>query len=698
MSMDHEEVNDQDLRALVARIVESRARWVPADPATTNALRASFQQLALHEGVDGGTARVAMGAARALKSEDGDEENRIGLVDEAIGALESVAEPVPGSKAEASAGPTEPAAGCSDSKAVMRSSDDPLLRAFLEEAAEHITAAEENLLELAEDPGDSERLHAVFRSIHTIKGGAGVLGLEEVLRFAHAAESVFDLARDGRIRLDGHPMDRSFEALDVLVEIVESLTSGEEFVPLPARYGSVLAELEAIAGLGEVRPRTDDGATVENASAAGAGEPQPEEEAQASRTGSGPRRRTSAQASVKVATDRLDAMVDLVGELVITTAMVQQGASVGASAPTELQRSIGDLAKVTGELQHIAMSMRMVPLKSTFQRAARIVRDVAAECGKSIRFRTDGEDTELDRNVVEKLADPLIHMLRNAVDHGIERPEAREAAGKEATGEIRLEAFHESGNVVLRLSDDGGGLDRDRILSKACDAGLLTTAEAEELSDAEVWHLIFHPGLSTAQEVSSVSGRGVGMDVVRKNIEALRGSIEIDSSRGLGSRITIRLPLTLAIIDAIVVTVQSRKYILPTLTIESFLKPSREDLHNAQGRGELLTIRDRVLPIHRLADLLGHDAEVTDLTEGLLALTSGDGHDFALLVDDLSGQQQVVIKSLGPGAEASTGVSGAAILSDGTVGLILDPAGLARVALAGRTPNRLRAPQEALTA
>ncbi|MEM9379674.1 MAG: chemotaxis protein CheA [Planctomycetota bacterium] len=446
----------------------------------------------------------------------------------------------------------------------------------------------------------------------------------------------------------------------------------------------MLAQLDAIAHAGgddEPAAAQEPEATAQPAA------PPSTSSAPASAPGSGsgeqPRRRSDS-ASVKVATQRLDSMVDLVGELVITTAMVQQGASESSQLCADLFRSISHLSKVTTELQHMAMAMRMVPLKQTFQRSARLVRDVAAKCGKSIRFESAGEDTELDRNVVERLGDPLIHMLRNAVDHGVEAPDQRVAAGKPRTGTIRLEAYHESGRVVLVLSDDGGGMNRDRILAKAVAAGLLNEGQAAAMPDSEVWHLIFHPGLSTAQTVSSVSGRGVGMDVVRKNIEALRGSIDIESEPGAGTRMVIRLPLTLAIIDAMVVHVCSRAYILPTLTIQSFLRPDPADVQTVQGRGEILSIRDRVLPIYRLAELLGCDGVASDPTEGLLALTSGDGHEYALLVDDLRGQQQVVIKSLGSKSRSTPGISGAAILGDGTVGLILDPVGLARVALADK--------------
>ncbi|MEM1448755.1 MAG: chemotaxis protein CheA [Planctomycetota bacterium] len=687
-----------EARALLERVLSARSASSSTDDAVAAAaeLRASLQGLALLEGMPAEVARPAMAAARLLKNQGsdgadvGDEVEA--AVDEVSSALARLLDPEEPAEPEEPEEHTEPKDGAeapADGVETMEGTSDPLLAEFLEEATEHLSSAEEKLLDLAEAPGDGDALNSVFRSVHTVKGGAGILDLEPLLRFAHSAESMLDLAREGAIRLEGHPLDLCFEALDILSSILEGLASGAESFALPPRYGDALAQLDAIADVGDQAP----GAEVEATPAPMPVPPGPPSEPQAAPSEpeappvappeAKPRRRTDA-ASVKVATQRLDSMVDLVGELVITTAMVQQGASESSGLGADLYRTISHLSKVTTELQHMAMSMRMVPLKQTFQRAARLVRDVASKCGKSIRFESAGEDTELDRNVVERLGDPLIHMLRNAVDHGVEDPDAREAAGKPRTGTIRLEAYHESGRVVIVLSDDGGGMNRDRILAKAVASGLLTESQAAAMPDSEVWHLIFHPGLSTAQTVSSVSGRGVGMDVVRKNIEALRGSIDIESEPGAGSRMVIRLPLTLAIIDAMVVHVCGRPYILPTLTIQSFLRPAPEDVQTVQGRGEILTIRDQVLPIYRLAELLGCDGEASDATEGLLALTSGDGHDYALLVDDLRGQQQVVIKSLGSKSKSSAGISGAAILGDGTVGLILDPVGLARVALSGR--------------
>ena len=687
--------------SLLERVLTAHEALSPEDQSSGAELRAGLQGLALIEEIPIEVAKAAMAAARLLKSAELDDpavlEELASFVEEVCGGLQLEGpEPEDVQNTDLSEDQAErgeaPAGG---EVHYMQCCTDPDLADFLEETREHLESSEEQLLELEESEDHADALNSIFRSFHSIKGGAGVLDLDELCRLAHSAESVLDLAREGGIQLLGHPVDQCYAALDIMKHMVDGLASGEERFLLPENFEHVVDQLESIASAGEGYPGESRGGEP-SASEQAAAEPEAGVEptvaavessgsteivptAPQAAKDSAPKKSTGS-GSVKIGTERLDTLINLVGELVIATAMVQQGVSQSRQLGAELPRSISQLGKVTAELQHMAMSMRMVPLKQTFQKAARLVRDVAAKCGKKVQFKTAGEDTELDRNVVERLADPLIHMLRNAVDHGVEDPEARARAGKPETGQIKLEAYHESGSVVLVLSDDGAGMNRERILAKAIGSGLLTEAQAQAMPDSEVWHLIFHPGLSTAQEVSSVSGRGVGMDVVRKNIEALRGSIDIESTPGSGSRVIIRLPLTLAIIDAMVVVVGGRSYILPTLTIQSFLRPNAEAISTIQDRGELLSIRERVLPIYRLSELLQTHSSVQDPTEGLLVITSGDGHDFALLVDDLEGQQQVVIKGIGSSGKSNPGVSGAAILGDGTVGLILDPASLARLA------------------
>jgi two-component system chemotaxis sensor kinase CheA len=325
------------------------------------------------------------------------------------------------------------------------------------------------------------------------------------------------------------------------------------------------------------------------------------------------------------------------------------------------------------------MSMRMVPILGVFQKMSRLVRDLSSKFGKQLELELAGGETELDRNVVEAISDPLVHMVRNAADHGIEAPADREKAGKSRVGRIHLRAFHQAGNIVIEITDDGKGINRKRVRQKAIEAGVVRPDQ--ELSEQETLALIFHAGLSTAEKVTDVSGRGVGMDVVKRNVEALRGRIDIASVEGSGSTFTIRLPLTLAVIDGLVIRVGRERYVVPILSVERSLRPKPDQLSTVQGRGEMCMVRDTLLPLYRLHRLFDVPGAMQDPSQALVVIVQDDVRRCCLLVDELLGQQQVVIKTLGQGVGAVRGVSGGAILGDGNVSLILDVPGL--VALGG---------------
>ncbi len=387
--------------------------------------------------------------------------------------------------------------------------------------------------------------------------------------------------------------------------------------------------------------------------------------------------------TVKVDAERLDRLVDAIGELVIAESMVGQSARVGGNgsngSSAELLTRLSQLDKITRELQEMGTGLRMVPVRSTFQKMARLVRDLAKKSGKRVNFSMTGEDTELDKSVVDQIGDPLVHMVRNAVDHGIEdSPEARRAAGKGPDGRIQLRAYHKGGNIYIEIVDDGCGLDREKILAKAKERGLIS--DGESMSDREVFSLIFEPGFSTAKQVTAVSGRGVGMDVVRRNVEALHGQVEIRSEKGKGSTITMRLPLTLAIIDGMVVRVAEEQYIIPTLSIVRSVRPEAGQVETVLGRGEVLKLHGNLLPLFRMHQLFALEGAQRDTTRALAVVVEDDGKQTALLVDELVGQQQIVIKSLGGALQGTPGLSGGAIMPDGTVGLILDVSGLVRMA------------------
>jgi two-component system, chemotaxis family, sensor kinase CheA len=320
------------------------------------------------------------------------------------------------------------------------------------------------------------------------------------------------------------------------------------------------------------------------------------------------------------------------------------------------------------------MSMRMVTVARLFQKMARLVRDLSRKSGKLIEFETVGEETELDRNIVEELADPLMHMVRNAVDHGIETAEERLKTGKEAAARVRLKASHQSGQILIEVSDDGRGLDTERILRKAKDKGLLP--EDAQPPESEIFNLIFQPGFSTAKSVTDVSGRGVGMDVVRKHIQKLRGRVEIQSMQGQGTKFLIKLPLTLAIIDGLVVGVGGERYIVPIYAVREMLRPVEEQITTVESRGEAVMVREHLLPLVRLHSLFGVTPRSTEPWESLLIVAEAEDKLFCVMVDELIGKQEVVIKSLGETFGNVPGIAGGAILGDGRVGLILDVTGL----------------------
>ena len=385
--------------------------------------------------------------------------------------------------------------------------------------------------------------------------------------------------------------------------------------------------------------------------------------------------------AIRVDADRLDHLVDLIGELVIAESMVGQAKvleNVTKSSP-EFAGKLSQLDKITRELQEIGTSLRMVPIRPTFQKMARLVRDLSKKAGKRIEFSMSGEETELDKTVVDNIGDPLVHMVRNAVDHGIEGTrQARLKAGKAAEGKVSLRAYHRGGSIFVEVEDDGRGLDRESILSKAREKGLVSNGEA--MSDSEVYNLIFEPGFSTAKKVTDVSGRGVGMDVVRKNVQALRGQVDIKSSLGLGSVFRIRLPLTLAIIDGMVITVGRERYIVPTLSVVKLIRPEDRDLNTILESREMLSMYGKLIPLIRLGELFSIADAEQDATRGLILVVEDEGVQAALLANSVLGQQQVVIKSLGKGIGKVRGLSGGAIMPDGRVGLILDVSGFVRLA------------------
>ncbi len=544
---------------------------------------------------------------------------------------------------------------------------------FLAEAREHLEQVDAQLLNLESgaDGSKEESLNAIFRAFHTIKGMSGFLNLRFVMRAAHEAEALLDKLRSNAIALSPPVVEAAFRSADLLKACLngfEEALATKGMLHAPPQYVAVLtAVLDAPnRALEGVTSRSESKGAAESVEAG-------EHEVASSRAPTG-------STSVKVDSARLDSLIDLIGELVIAQSMVSQSPELELAGKTRLPSMLGQLEKITRELQQISMSLRMVPIRATFRRMARLARDVSKKLGKSIDFVMRGEDTELDKSVVDTIGDPLIHMIRNAIDHGIESDATqRERAGKPRAGRVELSAFHEGGCIHIVLSDDGRGLDRDAILAKALSRGILE-GDGSHLSDSEVFDFIFAPGFSTAQEVTDVSGRGVGLDVVRRNVEALRGRVEIESRCGQGTTFRIRLPLTLAIIDGMVVRSGEERYVVPTLSILRMFRPRAEDVASVLERGQLLRVGNSHVPLRRLAELLGRAETATPLEETSAVVVESSAGNFAILVDELIGQQQIVIKPLGATVRQVKGLSGGAVMPDGTVGLILDVAGLADLA------------------
>ena len=607
---------------------------------------------------------------------------------------------------------------------VSLAQDRELVSDFIVESQEHLRAIEANLLKLEQDASDSEAIHASFRGFHTIKGLAGFLEFGALQAVAHEVETILDLARNSQLTITPDVIDVVLEASDYATKWISdlelALDSGaipdaEDNRSLIERIRALTAAPAAPAGPAETAtpaqapappqaaaPAAEKLAAPDIAVLAGAVAHPPEAAVPAepvfeqapSSSGTTPNQAPARQdsdsekpaarksseksggeqaheaRSVKVDTGKLDHLVDMVGEMVIAQSMIQHDPDLASLNRPRLTRNLSQLTRITDEVQKTAMAMRMMPIGRLFQRMSRVVRDLARKTGKDVDLDITGEDTELDRNLVEELSDPLMHMLRNAMDHGVESPEERVASGKPAKAHVGLRAAHQSGKIVIDVSDDGRGLNRAKIIKKAISNGVI--ASGDNMSDADVFNLIFQPGFSTAERVTDVSGRGVGMDVVRKHVQKLRGRIEIESAPGQGSTFHLKLPLTLAILDGLIVGVGAERYILPLFAVREMLRPAADTVFTVQDKGEVALVRGQLLPVVRLYRRFGIKPRTEDVSDSLLIVAENSQRAFCVMVDHLIGKQEVVIKNLGAMLQHIPGVAGGAILGDGRVGLILD--------------------------
>ncbi|MDP4027620.1 MAG: chemotaxis protein CheA [Gallionella sp.] len=703
---------------------------------------------------------------------------------------------------------------------------------FFEESGEHLANMESLLLALDLDAPDADQLNAIFRAAHSIKGGSGTFGFNDMTEVTHILETLLDGIRKNEIKITADMVDAFLQAGDVLKGLLEAHQNGtiadpEPSIEIRARLAQLTAEgghapqaaaapatgavqetaaaahpsvqhiyqvkfdkspaifpgeaelnnlLEELGNIGKIEKQEiaeqsvtlslttfateedlretfsyflqpeqltitllgdavaeaastseDDlgygffvepeqlqaaaeeaqgygffvepealKSEVENAQgygffvdvenktespASGATAGQPAEEPHRRATDKVPTAAVAAaETSIRVSVEKVDQMINLVGELVITQSMLAEMAShLDPVTHENLVNGLAQLERNSRELQESVMSVRMMPINFVFSRFPRLVRDLASKLDKKVQLKMVGEGTELDKGLIEKISDPMTHLVRNSLDHGIEMPNDRIAKGKDPQGTITLRAAHQGGNIVIQVSDDGAGLSRERILAKAKEKGIPFN---ENISDADVWLMIFAPGFSTAAVVTDVSGRGVGMDVVKKNIEGIGGRVEISSKLGEGSTVTIRLPLTLAILDGLSIAVGDQLYIIPLSFIIESLQPQPEDIKEISGQGQVLHVRGEYLPVIALHQVFNIQPRVTDPAKGILVLLEAEGKKVALFVDDLVSQHQVVIKSLETNYRKVVGVSGATIMGDGRVAMIMDVGALVKFAQA----------------
>jgi two-component system chemotaxis sensor kinase CheA len=535
--------------------------------------------------------------------------------------------------------------------------------------------------------------------------------MREISTLAHAMENLMDLARKGELTLNAEYIDVLLEGNDCLkefIEIVENSISGAPF-SVPESFPSIIKKLsspqsittqattpvaeptkkvgEILVENGTIAPQD-----VENAlKLQKEGDPRKIGEilieqknipvrgvANALATQVASRQTMSVEETIRVPVNRIDQLVDSIGEAVIAQSMINADPSINKIVDQTLHTKIEHSEMIMRQIQELAMSLRMVSIKSTFQKMARLVRDLAKKSGKDVNFITEGEDTELDKSVVEKIGDPLIHMIRNSVDHGIESAQDRKLTGKALCATVILRTYHKAGNIYIEVVDDGKGLDKEAIFAKAVSKGLCK--KTDSLSEQEIFLFIFLPGFSTAKVITDVSGRGVGMDVVRRNIEALRGSVEIQSQQGKGTTFTIRLPLTLAIVDGMIVRSKGDSYIIPTLSIVESIRPTADQRKSVLKKGEMINVRGELIPLVNLARVFDKTNGHYGVNEGVVMIVEDMlGKKMGLEIDEIMGQQQVVIKNLGAGIGDVPGISGGAIMNDGQVSLIIDIGGIAKM-------------------
>ncbi len=580
-----------------------------------------------------------------------------------------------------------------------------MIKAFRTEADDLLESAEQSLLILEKEPSAGEYVQQAFRAFHSFKGNAGFLGYADLERLSHCAENAMDAVRTNFIKGDSRFFDLLLKLIDFLRQGLSRLDSGKN-PAIPATPGLLSLIDDAIAKNKlaasptiAVTPQSnsspvDDSVAIFQETTEKELERIDAERRQiafdrrqehrrhealeaAGRVTADQSARGSDKQSVRVDVAKLDILLDLVGELVIAEAMVAQNPDV-KNLDVKLdrfERAVMQLDKITRELQNVVTSVRMIPLAGTFKRMIRLVRDLSQKAGKDVDLALVGEDTEVDKSVIELISDPLVHIIRNSIDHGVDTAFEREKLGKKPTAKLSLEAKYVGSEVWIMISDDGRGLNRDKILAKARERGLLE-GDGADLKDEAVWQFIFLPGFSTADKVTDVSGRGVGMDVVRRNIEAIRGKVEVRSQTGAGTMIILKIPLTLAIIDGMIARVGTTLFTIQTIEIRQSIRPTADQIVRTMDGRQIVNLRGTLMPVVDLAQRYNVRTSRQSLDQAILIVIESGGHPVCLAVDELLGQQQIVIKALSNYVGDLTGISGCTILGGGEISLILDTASL----------------------
>lgn len=589
-----------------------------------------------------------------------------------------------------------------------------MTKQFASESDELLETAEQALLELEKNPDNEEFISTAFRALHSFKGNSGFFGFADLENVSHQAETVLDKIKESSNPVENNVFSVLLEVLDFLRLGISSLNEGKE-PEIPGKAGVIAfmeeaidtiddsSEDESVETVGELTETAEIGSKSQVPAAAeklfsGPERRKPSDRRLGEDRRGGDRRSTDKSAqrqTIRVDIEKLDVLLDLIGELVISEAMVSQNPDLkGLDISLDrFEKSVLQLNKITRDLQDIATSVRMIPLSGTFRKMIRLVRDLGQKSGKKVELELIGEETEVDKTVIEQINDPLVHIIRNSMDHGLESTEERIKSNKSEVGNVTLEARYVGGEVWIIISDDGKGLNRDKLISKAIERGLINT-DGSELRDEEVWQLIFQPGFSTADKITDISGRGVGMDVVRRNIEKIRGKVGVKSKAGEGTTVILSIPLTLAIIDGMIVKVGGKFYVIPIVTIKESFKIESKQINKMMDGQEIVNVRNRLIPVVRINELLGIDNINRELGDGIIIIVENEGDSVCLFVDEVVGQQQIVIKGLPDYVGDLSCVSGCTILGDGMISLILDVKGIISIAERNESLENTGVPSE----